>query len=661
MQGKFNGLLTGMARVAIACIAAVLASVASPAVPRAAATPAGLGPADLQSAYNFPSAISGSLQTVAVVTAYDDPNAESDLAAYRSQYGLSPCTTDGGCFQKVSQAGGTTYPAASASWSPLTAKSLDVISAVCPNCHILLVEADSAAIDDLAAAEDKAAYLGATAIDNDWAIPESWLGTSETSYDLHFNHPGIAITAPAGNGGYGVRYPAASRYVTAVGGTVLTQDTGNARGWDETAWSSSGSGCSAYESKPSWQTDTGCTMRTLNDTAAAATNLASYDTRSSGNWHVGTGTEFSAAIIAAAYALAGTPVSADHPVSYLYQHPGGTYTNPGTAYPYADGLNSITSGSDGTCTPSYLCTAAAGYNGPAGVGTPATDLVFSPLGGQSGAFFGWNGMCIDDQGDAATSGTPVVDNPCGAGEEFKWTAKPDGTIRIHSTSCLNVTNGATANGSPVSLATCNPASNGQQWVPRANQTLYNPHSGRCLYNVGSTTPGVQLVIQDCSASRLEAWQLPYDYPLVSSPVQAEYGLSCVLSVNGCGGAPPEIVLNSCIDDLHSGTANGNVIDIYTCNGTGAQVISVTSDGALQVLGKCLATQGDGIAAGTLIVLWDCNGNSSEHWIARSDGSLINVRSGMQSCLDDPGGNTANGTQLQLGACTTAYEQQWALP
>jgi len=88
---------------------------------------------------------------------------------------------------------------------------------------------------------------------------------------------------------------------------------------------------------------------------------------------------------------------------------------------------------------------------------------------------------------------------------------------------------------------------------------------------------------------------------------------------------------------------------------------VTADGALQVLGKCLTTQGDGIAAGTLIVLWTCNGNSSEHWIARSDGSLINVRSGMQTCLDDPGGNTANGTQLQLAACASSSDQQWALP
>jgi len=227
-------------------------------------------------------------------------------------------------------------------------------------------------------------------------------------------------------------------------------------------------------------------------------------------------------------------------------------------------------------------------------------------------------------------------------------------------SCLNVTSAATANGSPVSLASCNPANSGQQWVPRADQTLYNPHSGRCLYNPGSATPGTQLVIQDCGASRLETWQLPYDYPTATGPVQAEYGPACAVIFTGC--APqPEIVLSSCVDDWQSGTADGNVIDIHSCNGTAAQNITVTADGALQVLGKCLTTQGDGIAAGTLTVLWTCNGNSSEHWIARSDGSLINVRSGMQTCLDDPGGNTANGTQLQLAACASSSDQQWALP
>ena len=86
---------------------------------------------------------------------------------------------------------------------------------------------------------------------------------------MHFNHPGIAITASSGDNGYGVSSPAASRYVTAVGGTSLTRG-GGTRGWTESAWSGAGSGCCAYEAKPAWQTDTGCARRTVADVSAVA-------------------------------------------------------------------------------------------------------------------------------------------------------------------------------------------------------------------------------------------------------------------------------------------------------------------------------------------------------------------------------------------------------
>jgi subtilase family serine protease len=160
-----------------------------------------------------------------------------------------------------------------------------MISAICPSCHILVVEASSSDITDLGTAENEAVALGAKFIDNDWGIPEADLGVAETTYDSeYFDHPGVAITAPAGDDGYGViNYPAASPYVTAVGGTTLTVDTSVPRGYTETAWPSSSSGCSAYEPKPSWQTDTGCTGRTLTDTAAdAGTSVAHYDTPTEG-------------------------------------------------------------------------------------------------------------------------------------------------------------------------------------------------------------------------------------------------------------------------------------------------------------------------------------------------------------------------------------------
>jgi hypothetical protein len=346
-----------------------------------ASPPPGFSPANLRSAYSLPDSTSlGDGETVAVVTAYDDPDAASDLATYRSEYSLPACTAASGCFTKVNQTGGTTYPGTSAGWSAAVAQSLDMISAVCPQCHLLLVEANSTAITDLGTAENEAVTLGASFVDNDWFTPESTLGASEPSYDTeYFDHPGVAITGPAGNSGYGVNYPAASPDVTAVGGTTLTTDSGVTRGYNETAWSGSGSGCSEYEAKPAWQTDTGCSDRTLNDTAAVAdpnTPIAYYDTPTAGGWGEGGGTDVSAAIVAAAYALAGTPAPGSNPASYLYQHP--------------DALYAITSGSNGTCSPAYLCTAGAGYNGPTGMGTPSGATAYAATGPAPAAVVGTN-------------------------------------------------------------------------------------------------------------------------------------------------------------------------------------------------------------------------------------------------------------------------------
>jgi hypothetical protein len=367
--GPSSCAAAAVGQVSCAALAAPRATAMTKAAASATAPP-GYSPAQLQSAYGLesPSQTGGAGQTVAVVTAYDDPTAETDMGTYRSEYNLPACTTADGCFSKVNETGGSSYPPTGpAGWTLADAGALDMISAICPNCHILLVEAGittdgstTVGITDLGAAENEAVSLGADFVDNTWFTPEATYGTSEPAYDAdYFNHPGVAITAPDGNGaGYGTYYPAASPDVIAVGGTTLTQDTGTARGWTETAWSGSGSGCSPYEAKPSWQTDTGCSTRTLNDTAAVAdpnTPVALYDT-SSGGWVATGGNGVAAAIVASAYALAGTPASDIYPAAYLYANAGGLY--------------SITSGLDGTCAPSYLCTAVPGYNGPTGLGTP---------------------------------------------------------------------------------------------------------------------------------------------------------------------------------------------------------------------------------------------------------------------------------------------------
>src|SRR5919205_4503064 len=258
-----------------------------------AAGPSGYGPADLQSAYKLPSSTAGSGQTVAIVDAFDDPTAEQDLAQYRSFYGLPACTTANGCFRKVNQTGGTLPPAPSPDWALEISLDLDMVSAVCPNCHILLVEANTNLDSDLYVAEDTAARLGANTISNSWGGGEY---SGQTSDDAHFNHPGVAITASSGDDGYGVSYPAASRYLTAVGGTSLTRNS-STRGWTESAWSGAGSGCSAYDAKPSWQKDTGCSRRTVADVSAVADPNTGVAVLYSGVWFTVGGTSASSPII----------------------------------------------------------------------------------------------------------------------------------------------------------------------------------------------------------------------------------------------------------------------------------------------------------------------------------------------------------------------------
>ena len=324
----------------------------------------GYAPSDLASAYSIPSGGAG--QTVAIVDAYDNPYAETDLGVYRSRFGLPACTTANGCFRKVNQRGQAAPPSPNVSWGQEIALDLDMVSAVCPNCKILLVEADSNSFNNLAAAVDMAAAMGANAISNSYGGNEF---SSEASFESHYKHPGSAITVSSGDSGYGAEFPAASQYVTAVGGTSLTRAPSAPRGWSETVWSGAGSGCSAYITKPSWQTDSGCGRRTVADVAAIAdpnTGVAVYDSYGSSggaNWFVFGGTSVAAPIIAAVYAVAGNASSVNYG-QYPYTHSGWLWD--------------VTAGSNGRCVAgkrntgaAYLCTGAVGFDGPTGLGTPA--------------------------------------------------------------------------------------------------------------------------------------------------------------------------------------------------------------------------------------------------------------------------------------------------
>jgi hypothetical protein len=361
----------------MACLALVRTNVtASPRNSHPDAIPGGTGygPAQLQSAYKLPSSTAGAGQTVAVVDAFNDPNAAADLAAYRSAAGLPACGT--GCFSVVNENGaGSPLPTNDGGWALEESLDVDMVSAICPLCHITLVEASTASDTDLGTAVNTGVKLGAKFVSNSYGGSES---TSDPTFDSqYYNHPGVAVTASAGDDGYGVSYPAASSDVVSVGGTSLATAS-NARGWAETVWGSSaggegtGSGCSAFDAKPTWQTDTGCAKRTDNDVSADAdpnTGVAVYDTFENSGWAEVGGTSASSPIIASVFALAGTPAAGTNPASYLYAH---------TA-----NLFDVTAGTDGTCSPAYLCTGEAGYDGPTGLGTPDGTAAFTSTTGNT--------------------------------------------------------------------------------------------------------------------------------------------------------------------------------------------------------------------------------------------------------------------------------------
>lgn len=345
-----KGLARCFAMVATAASHQITAATAGPA-------PTALTPADIRSAYNLPA--SGGT-TVAIVDAYGYTNAESDLAAYRSQFGLPDCTTANGCFSKVSQTGGTDYPVDDARWDLETSLDLDAVSAACPGCHILLVEADDNTLVNLGAAEQEAVSLGAKFVSNSYGSDEF---DGEQVLDSTYDFPGTVIAAATGDVGNVVTWPAASGKVVAVGGTSLAKDASNARGWDESVWTGGGSGCSTTEAKPDFQqgVTTDCANRAEADISAdadPASGLAIYDTSGQNGWLQVGGTSLATPLITAMYALAGTPAAGSYPASYPYHD-----LNP------AKDLNDITSGSDGSCG-NLLCNAGSGWDGPTGVGSP---------------------------------------------------------------------------------------------------------------------------------------------------------------------------------------------------------------------------------------------------------------------------------------------------
>ncbi len=379
----------------------------------------GFDPKNLREAYNLNNLPegSGSGQTVAIVDAYNDPKAESDLQEYRKEYKVyfkgteTECTEKNGCFKKVNQEGKTeaeakTFPKTNHTWAKEISLDLDMVSAACPECHILLVEStgnpgetEKEAIEDakkarenMGLAEDEAVALGATEISNSWTEEEESSSSDKSEDEKYFDHEKLPITVAAGDNGYHGKersyWPAGSKYVISVGATKLKKAK-NARGWSEEVWKDASpenggyfattSGCSQYEEKPTWQPEQACgNKRTDNDVAADGSTespVSVYDSYGESGWINMGGTSAATPFVAGVEAISNSAARSLGAQAF--------YKRPGMLFHVTEGED-VAGGQ--TCAERikteklpeadiYLCHAETGYNAPTGWGTP--DGVFN--------------------------------------------------------------------------------------------------------------------------------------------------------------------------------------------------------------------------------------------------------------------------------------------
>jgi Ricin-type beta-trefoil lectin domain/Putative Ig domain len=671
----------------MACMALI-----SPRARRAgpdAANPSGYDPQDLQAAYGLAAAAAkpGNGELIAVVDAFNDPNAASDLAQYRSKFGLPACTTASGCLSIQNEFGGTKLPAADSTggWDLEESLDLDMVSAICPNCQIVLLEADSAEISDLSIAERTASRIpGVDAVTNSWGSGAEFIG--ENQFDPDFYAPGVAITAAGGDGGYGTQYPAASPYVTAVGGTSLV---GSGSSWSQTAWSGVGSGCSSLEPKPSWQTvddrsPNGCLNRTMNDVSADAdpsTGVAIYDSVKDNDlggvpdWAMVGGTSVATPIIAATYALADT--SAGGPAKALIP---GTFP---AAYPYqaSSGLTDVTGGSNGSCESArqYLCTGVTGYDGPTGLGSPSGTAAFSvntahevtiadpgtmvvaggaklnvalnyepgtlsptfattPASLPGSLFVDGNGTL---SGSAPT--TPglypitvtATDSGLGSGSttfdivvlpSLKAAHPAAGELKFNAYRCL------TAAGSPARVDKCaNTAQQKWTFVPGGALTGAGQlkESGKCLAIGSSSGNGAKATVQACSSSTRQQW------------------------VYGAAGHLRNVNTGQCLSIRGSATVGKQAVE-WSCTGAGLSWVLPAAPVVSAVPGRCLNDPGASATAGTRIVVSSCSTASGQRWTAETNGTLAAAG----KCLSVTNSSMLHGAAIVLAKCGSGSAQKW---
>jgi hypothetical protein len=421
--------------------AALRAAVATPSTTASPNTVQGIWPDQLNTAYSLPFATAGSAtQTVGIVDAFDNPVIRSDLDQMDSDFGFGSFPTCGtvttSCFEKVNQTGGSTPPACSGTaddcdgWAFETALDVETVHTLCRDCKIILVEANSDSLDDLAAAVNEAAALGATVISNSYGAaegtdPQHLQSGDFTTFAPAYRHSGIIVVASSGDDAYagGTQFPADVNDVVAVGGTTLSTNSSSNGYVGESVWyapsptpaSGAGSGCSMFETPKTWQssapgwTASGCAShRGVADVSADADPNSGFRIYNAMDctppvcyWQFG-GTSLAAPIIAATYALAANPGTVSRPESLPYAH-------------FRD-LHDVISGSNGSCA-STICKAAVGYDGPTGMGSPNGLLGFSigipsvgtisPLGGPAGTTVTLNGQDLSQASAVTVGGTPV--------------------------------------------------------------------------------------------------------------------------------------------------------------------------------------------------------------------------------------------------------------
>jgi subtilase family serine protease len=352
-------------------------------------SPSGLTAADYKKLYNLPTTAIGAGKVIAIVDACSNPGVLTDLAAYRSQFGLGTLNECGGadghaptpgdttaCIGVVGQRGDANLGPSDSGWSTEISLDVEMASTACPECSILLVEADSPNSWDLGPAVSEAVALGASAVSNSYGAPEDpndpfGSGYSDGPYAAYYQHPGTLIAVASGDDLYNNQslasqdgnvlapsFPSTVGTVLSVGGTQTTTSSGT-RGYTEAVWNQGGggttSGCSTETARPSYQASlsTGtCTMRADVDVSAAAAGIAMYV----GGWTPVGGTSAASPFVASLLTRVGL---ANRTNDFLYEHA-------------SDGFYDVTTGNNDpsrSCT-GIMCTAGAGWDGPTGWGTP---------------------------------------------------------------------------------------------------------------------------------------------------------------------------------------------------------------------------------------------------------------------------------------------------